>query len=78
MCTFKDEHTVLVCDVAISHVRETVDAVFGNAVHYTMVEGQGTLVEVNPTVDAEQFHALTRTAIAVAQDMPLTLPDHEL
>jgi hypothetical protein len=78
MCTFKDERAVLVCDVAISHVRETVDAVFGNAVHYTMVEGQGTLVEVNPTVDTEQFQALTHTAIAAAQDMPLTIPDQEL
>ena len=75
MCTFQDEHSVLVCDVAINHVRKAIDAAFGNVVQYTTVEGQGTLVEATPTVDIEQFHRLTRTAIAEAQNTPTALPD---
>ena len=73
MCTFQDEHTVLVCDVAISHVRRTIDAAFGEAVQYSTLEGQGTLVEATPTVDAERFQKLTRTAIAEAQNTPATI-----
>ncbi len=55
MCTFQDKHAVLVCDVAISHVRRAIDTAFGDAVQYSTVEGQGTLVEATPTVDAERF-----------------------
>lgn len=36
MCTFKDERTVLVCDVAISHVRREMEvALAGGGVRYT-------------------------------------------
>ena len=77
MCTFQDEHAVLVCDAAINHVRKTVDAAFGAAVQYTMVEGKGTLIEATSTVEVERFQNLTRTAIAEAQNTPGTLPDTE-
>lgn len=77
MCTFQDEHAVLVCDVAISHVRKAVDAAFGDGVQYTTVEGKGTLIEATSTVEVEQFQNLTRTAIAEAQNTPGTLPDNE-
>ena len=77
MCTFQDDHSVLVCDVAIYHVRMAIDAAFGNGVQYTTVEGQGTLVEATPTIDTEKFHRLTRTAIVEAQNTPTVLPDQK-
>jgi hypothetical protein len=67
MCTFKSKREVLVCDVAIGRVREDVTAAFGARVRYTPVEGQGTLIEAEPDIDADQFNALTREAIAAVQ-----------
>ena len=67
MCTFQDEQTVLVCDVAIGHVRKASESAFGDAVQYTTMKGQGTLVEATPAVDVEQFQTLIRAAIAAAQ-----------
>lgn len=67
MCTFKDERTVLVCDVAIGHVRRNLEKTFGNRVRYTPVEGQGTLVEAEGNVDGRPFTAIARAAIAEAQ-----------
>jgi hypothetical protein len=49
MCTFENNHGVLVCDVAIARVREAASRAFGDAVRLTPVPGQGTLVEVPPT-----------------------------
>lgn len=68
MCTFKDEQTVQVCDVAIGQVRERLQEVFGETVQYTTVNGQGTLVQAPSTVDAAQFQSVTREAIAQAQN----------
>lgn len=67
MCTFKDQQHVLVCDVAIGQVRASLTAVFGEAIRYTSVEGQGTLVQAPPSVAGEPFLALTRAAIDQAQ-----------
>ncbi len=67
MCMFKDQHTVLVCDVAIGQVRERLTAAFGAAVQYTPIEGQGTLVQAVADVAGEQFQALTRAAIDQVQ-----------
>ena len=74
MCTFKDEQTVMVCDVAIDQVRERLQEVFGETVQYTTVNGQGTLVQALPTVDATRFQATTREAITQAQNA--VLPSH--
>lgn len=68
MCPFKDEQTVQVCDVAIDRVRERLQEAFGEAVEYTAVNGQGTLVQASPTVDPAQFQSVTREAIAQAQN----------
>lgn len=68
MCIFKTDRAVLVCDVAIGHVRKEVTAAFGARVRYTPVEGQGTLVEAEPDIDTERFNAVTRDAILAAQD----------
>lgn len=67
MCTFKDEQTVMVCDVAIGQVRDRLQEAFGEAVHYTPVDGKGTLVQASPTIDTAQFQAVTREAIAASQ-----------
>ena len=72
MCTFQDQHTVLVCDVAIGQVRERLTAAFGAAVQYTPVEGQGTLVQAPASVASEPFQAITRAAIATAQGQSAT------
>lgn len=67
MCTFQNEHTVLVCPVAIDQVRAHLHEAFGNRVQYTPNEEQGTLVQVPPDVDSARFQAVTRAAIAAAQ-----------
>lgn len=68
MCTLHDQQAILVCDVAIGRVREHLQEAFGEAIQYTTVDGQGTLVQAQPTVDPEQFQACAREAIAAAQD----------
>lgn len=67
MCTFKDEQTVMVCDVAIGQVRERLQEAFGEAIQYTTVHGKGTLVQASSTTDATRFQAVTREAIAASQ-----------
>lgn len=67
MCTFENEHRVLVCDVAIHRVREAVSAAFGDAVQFTPAEGAGTRVEVLPSIDEKVFQEVAREAIAAAQ-----------
>jgi hypothetical protein len=55
MCTFKNPRAAMVCDVAIGRVRHELDAVLTTEdVHYTSVDGQGTLVEATPETDAAQ------------------------
>lgn len=68
MCTFKDEQMVMVCDVAIGQVRERLQEAFGEAIHYTHVDGKGTLVQASSTIDSAQFQAVTREAIAASQN----------
>jgi hypothetical protein len=79
MCTFKDQQTVLVCDVAIGQVRERLTAAFGEIIQYTPIEGQGTLVQASSGVTSEQFQSLTRAAIAQAQQTAaraaITMPE---
>jgi hypothetical protein len=67
MCTFENERSVLVCDVAIHQVREAVSTVFGDAVQFTPAPGQGTRVEVALTLDKKVFEEVARSAIAAAQ-----------
>lgn len=72
MCTFKNEQTVMVCEVAIGRVRERLQEVFGETVQYTPVEdGQATLVHALPTIDSARFQAVAREAIAAVQDSSL-------
>ena len=72
MCTFENEHSVLVCDVAIRQVREATSRTFGEAVQFTPAEGAGTRVEVLPSVDEKAFQEVARQAIAAAQQKSVT------
>jgi hypothetical protein len=72
MCTFENDHRVLVCDLAIGQVREATSHAFGDAVQLTPVPGQGTRVEVPRTEDSEAFHAVVRAAIAAVQQRDAT------
>jgi hypothetical protein len=72
MCTFENDHRVLVCDLAIHQVREAASRAFGDAVQFTPAPGQGTRVEIPPTVDEEAFQEVTRAAIAAAQQKHAT------
>jgi hypothetical protein len=74
MCTFENDHRILVCDLAIAQVREAVGAAFGDAVQFTPVPGEGTRVEVPSTIDEQTFQEVTRVAIAAAQQKRAT-PD---
>jgi hypothetical protein len=67
MCTFEKEYSVLVCDLAIDQVREAVNTAFGDAVQFTPVPGQGTRIEVAPTIDEKVFRDVAREAISAAQ-----------
>jgi hypothetical protein len=67
MCRFEDERTVMVCDVAIGHVRAAAGRAFGAAVGFTVVDGEGTRVEAGPGVDEGLFGGEVRTAIDAAQ-----------
>lgn len=67
MCTFEGDRAVVVCDVAIARVRQEAAAAFGQVVQYTVVNGQGTRVQVPTTVDLEEFATRMRAAIAAAQ-----------
>ena len=67
MCTFENEHSILVCDLAIHQVREAVSTAFGDAVQFTPAPGQGTRVEVLPSIDEKVFQEVAREAIAAAQ-----------
>lgn len=67
MCTFENEHSVLVCDTALRQVSQAVRTAFGDAVQFTPTLGQGTRVEVPLTVDEKVFQELARAAIASAQ-----------
>jgi hypothetical protein len=70
MCTFQDQRTVLICPVAIDRVRARLYEAFGEIVQCTSADGQATLVQVPPIIDSARFQAVTREAIAQAQDAP--------
>jgi hypothetical protein len=70
MCTFQDKRTVLICPVAIDRVRARLYEAFGEIIQCTSGDGQATLVQAPPIIDSARFQAVTREAIAQAQDFP--------
>jgi hypothetical protein len=75
MCTFENEQSVVVCDSAIQQVRAAVSAAFGDGIRYTPIAGQGTRVEVPPSVNVELFQGVAHEAIAASQEKPGTSPE---
>jgi hypothetical protein len=70
MCETQSERRVMVCDVAIVHVRQQLETALGGGVRYTAIDGEGTLVEADATLDPERFQGVVQAAIAAAQDPP--------
>lgn len=70
MCTFHDQSALTVCDVAISRVRSDLEDAFPGGVIFTHLEGAGTLVEVDPALEAVKFDNVVRAAITGAQLRP--------
>ncbi len=70
MCTFKNERQVMVCDIAIRKVRAATESAFGHEICFTVVDGEGTLVEAPAEVDAARFDAIVLDAIAIANATP--------
>ena len=67
VCTFENERSVVVCDVAIDHVRRDADLLFGTRVRYAVIEGQGTRIEIVEGIDPDEFATHMRIAIEAAQ-----------
>jgi len=67
MCTFEDDRTVEVCDVAIGRVRAELDRRFAGSVAHVHREGAPTLVAAGPDVSASEFRSEAERAIAAAQ-----------
>jgi len=55
MCTFENEHSALVCNIAIHQVREAVGTAFDYAVQFTPFPGRGKRVEVVLIIDEKVF-----------------------
>jgi hypothetical protein len=69
MCTFNGDREVKVCDVALGPIKAALGAgLGGEAVRYTHLEGEGTLVELTPSeVDVRVFEHLVREGMAEAE-----------
>lgn len=67
MCTVENPQSIVVCDVAIGHVREALAEHFAAGVSYSVAEGKGTRVQADPSVDGQQFTEVVQRAIAAAQ-----------
>ena len=61
MCTFRSDREVVVCDVAIEHVRAELQGYAGTDVTYGAAEGGGTtFVHAAEVVDPEAFGSAVR------------------
>ena len=59
---------VLLFQLSVPTVGKPLHAAFGEVVRMTPITGQGTWVEVPPSVGEEVFQSVAREAIAVAQE----------
>jgi hypothetical protein len=69
MCTFKSERAVVVCDVAIDHVRGQMGDLFAAGITYQAAEGGGTLVEAHRSVPAEAFEQAVRQGMRLTESL---------
>jgi hypothetical protein len=75
MCTiYNDNRSAMVCDVAISHVRQTVGEAFGgpegSGARFTVRHGEGTLVERDEDLDPQRFRAAVEEGMSRAASQP--------
>jgi hypothetical protein len=63
MCTFRDDHSVMVCDTGIDYVRAALAAESDCDVRFKVHHGEGTLVEAAPEVDGSRFEDVVRRAL---------------
>ena len=73
MCTFQDEdRSVMVCDVAIGHVRKAVAEALGSpagpGANFTVRHGEGTLVELDEGLDPSRFRTAVELGMRQAAD----------
>lgn len=66
MCTFQDERSVLVCDVARREVETALKREIGPNAQFTVIHGQGTLVELDQGQDPTRFRDVVQGAMAAA------------
>ena len=64
MCTFFDDRSAMVCDVAINLVKDELQSRVGDEVSYTVRHGEGTLVEAGSGVDPEVFADAVREGMS--------------
>jgi hypothetical protein len=64
MCTFIDDRSAMVCDVAIDHVKQELNGKVGTEVSYTVRHGEGTLVEAGTGVDPAAFAEAVREGMS--------------
>jgi hypothetical protein len=60
VCDIRDERSLTVCDVSVERYRETLTPVLGEAVSFTHVDFQPTLVECCDPARLEEFASLVR------------------
>ncbi|MGI8607970.1 MAG: hypothetical protein ACR2MY_01895 [Candidatus Dormibacteria bacterium] len=68
MCTFENDRTVDVCDVAFPAVRAALADSFGDVVKFVHTDGQPTRVTAPESVPATEFRAQAERAIASIQE----------
>ncbi|MEX0790065.1 MAG: hypothetical protein WD178_04745 [Actinomycetota bacterium] len=66
MCTFHSDKEVQVCDVAIPHVKAQL-AADADAIRFTHLEGEGTLVQAVGDIDPAVFERRVRSGMAAAE-----------
>jgi hypothetical protein len=68
VCTKEGERSAVICDVAIARVRQEFTEALPQGISYSVVEGRGTRVQADLTVDGQRFSALVQEAIAKTQE----------
>ena len=67
MCTFENDRTVEVCDVAIGAVRKALEEQFFGSVTFAHRDGAPTLVSAAPGIPAAHFRSTAERVIAAVQ-----------
>jgi hypothetical protein len=69
MCDIRDERSLTVCDVAIARYRDKLIPRLGQAVSFTHVDYQPTLVVCRDPARLEEFATLVKELMDSAKDL---------